>query len=293
MSGLQTKHRFLIHESPVVFLDQPTNSNDIDADETLSKKDAQTLQKLEQMGEEVFAVIIEPIQVNNAVNTPTKIFMQKLKEICERKQIALIYDEVQTGFGWLGKITGAERYGVYPNLLALSKALTSGNGPFSALVSDRIYKDIPDGTGAKTNGADARSLVAANAVMDRLLGMPKDVIPQGLPDHLAEELANGLLAQFSEKKKLLQQHLEDLQLVSRGMIKAIKGYGLIRGAEIVDPKGVYDEKKTKELQRELLDNGVLVRHSKYTLIFKPPIVITEDEIGKGFEKIKNILKKRR
>lgn len=291
MSGLQTKHRFLIHKSPIVFLDQPTSTNNIDANEPLSKKDIQTLQKLEHLGGKVFAIIIEPIQVNNAVNTPTKAFLRKLKEICEKKNIALIYDEVQTGFGWLGKMTAAERYNVRPNLLALSKALTSGNGPLSVLVSDKIYKDIPDGTGAKTNGADLRSLIASNAVMDRLVGLPKNAIPQGLSDILSEELASGLLAQFPQKKKILKQHLEELQFISKGMIKAIKGDGLIRGADIVNPKGDYDEKKTKEIQYELMHNGVLIRHSKHTLIFKPPIVTTENEIEKGFEKIKRILKK--
>jgi 4-aminobutyrate aminotransferase-like enzyme len=291
MSGLQRKHRFFINESSIVFLDQPSNTSDIDANEALSERDLLTLQKLEQIGEKVFAVIIEPIQVNNAVNTPKRAFLQKIKEICVKKHISLIYDEVQTGFGWLGKMTGAERYGVYPNLLALSKALTSGNGPFAALVSDKIYKDIPEGTGAKTNGADIRSLVASNAVMDRLIGLPRHLIPEGISNTLADELEKGLLTKFLEKKRLLHQHLVELQNISSGLIKEIKGDGLIRGTEIVNAKGEYDEKKTKNIQQDLLNNGVLVRHSKYTLIFKPPIVITDDEMTKGFEKIKKSLKK--
>jgi adenosylmethionine-8-amino-7-oxononanoate aminotransferase len=75
------------------------------------------------------------------------------------------------------------------------------------------------------------------------------------------------------------------------MIKTLKGDGLIRGAEIVNRKGMYDEEMAKVIQNELVCNGVLVRHSKYTLIFKPPIVITEDEMAKGFEKIKGVMKK--
>lgn len=291
MSGLQTKHRFLIHKSPMIFLESPTNTNDIDAIELLSKKDSQTLQKLEQIGEKVFAVIIEPIQVNNAVNTPTKAFMHKLKEICNQRQIALIYDEVQTGFGWLGTMTAAERYGVNPNLLALSKALTSGNGPFAALISDKLYQDIPDGAGAKTNGADIRSLVASNAVIDRLVGIPVDSIPQGIEDRLSEELAKGLLTQFPLKQNLLQEYLVELYDISKGLVKRLKGDGLIRGIEIVDRKGNYDEITTENIQHDLLNHGVLVRHSKYTLIFKPPIVITESEMEQGFKIVKKIIKK--
>ncbi len=291
ISGSQTKHRFLIPDSPVRFLEQPTNTNNIDGSDSLSEQDAQSLQTLEEVGENVFAVIIEPIQVNNAVNTPTKIFMQKLKEVCVKKEISLVFDEVQTGFGWLGKMSAAERYGVQPNLLALSKALTAGSGALSALVSDKLYKDIPEGTGAKTNGADIRSLVSCNAVIDRLIGLPKDSIPQGIPDDLANELESGLLAQFDKKKTLLQRYLQEIQVISRGLIKSLKGDGLIRGVEIVDAKGRYDAKKTEEIQADLLSAGVLVRHSKHTLIFKPPLVITQSEMNKGFEKVKKVIRK--
>lgn len=291
MSDIQKKHRFLIHDSPVVFLPQPTNTSSIDANDALSDRDVRTFITLERISQKVFAVIIEPIQVNGGVNTPTRAFMRALKTLCGQKHIALIYDEVQTGFGWLGTMTAAERYGVYPNLLVLSKALTAGNGPLSALVSDSIYKDIPDGTGAKTNGADVRSLVASNAVMDRLVGLPKSAIPRGLPAKLAKELETGLLSEFENKRQLLQRHLEHLQEFSKGIIRELKGDGLIRGADIVNAKGRYDENKAHEIHNELLHNGVLVRYRKHTLLFKPPIVTTEDEMERGFEKIKKIFKK--
>ncbi|HRN69858.1 MAG TPA: aminotransferase class III-fold pyridoxal phosphate-dependent enzyme [Candidatus Woesebacteria bacterium] len=291
ISGLQKKHRFLIHTSPTIFLNQPTNTNNIDVIEELSKNDEEILQKLEQIGRSVFAVIIEPIQVNNAVNTPTKAFMHNLKEICKRNKIALIFDEIQTGFGWLGKMTAAERYEVAPNLLALSKALTSGNGPFAALISDKMYQDIPDGTGAKTNGADIRSLVASNVVIDRLVGIPIDKIPQGIDDTLSEELQKGLLSDFLPKQKMLQQYLLELYDSSKGMVNALKGYGLIRGIEIVDAQGNYDETITKKIHYDLLDSGVLIRYSHHTLIFKPPIVISESEMEKGFEIVKKVIKK--
>jgi 4-aminobutyrate aminotransferase-like enzyme len=75
------------------------------------------------------------------------------------------------------------------------------------------------------------------------------------------------------------------------MICALKGDGLIRGVELVNAQGVYDEVLTNQIQHDLLDAGVLVRHSKYTLIFKPPIVITPEEIDKGFATIKQVFKK--
>jgi len=291
MSGLQLQHKFLINDSPVVFLNEPTNTQNIDAVTKLSQHDLEILQNLEKISESVFAVIIEPIQVNNAVNTPSKTFLKELKTLCNKKKIALIFDEVQTGFGWLGTMTAAERFGVYPNLLALSKAVTAGNGPMAVLVSDKKYQDIPDGSGAKTNGADIRSLVASYAVMDRLMGISIKEIPAGISDSLAKELTKGLLSQFSLKNQLFQKHLEDLQNFSRGMVERINGDGLIRGLELVTKKGIHDSKLTAKLQHALLDNGVLVRHHGHTLIFKPPIVITEKELEKGFDKIKKVFKK--
>ena len=90
---------------------------------------------------------------------------------------------------------------------------------------------------------------------------------------------------------MLHYYLEDLQVNSRELIKTLKGDGLIRGVEIVNSQGTYDPDKTKEIQRDLLENGVLVRHSKYVLIFKPPITITEKQMEKGFEIVKRVIKK--
>ncbi|MBI2597450.1 aminotransferase class III-fold pyridoxal phosphate-dependent enzyme [Candidatus Daviesbacteria bacterium] len=287
-SGLQRKHLFLVHESPVVFLDEPDHTEDIDTQD-LTEHDKNTLEKLYDIRDKVFAVIIEPIQVNNSVNTSSKAFLKRLKYVCESSKIALIFDEIQTGFGWLGKITAAERYGVWPNLMALSKALTAGNGPLSALVSDKIYQDIVEGTGAKTNGADIRSLVAANAVMDRLLGIPEQQIPSDIDEDLYKELRSGLLSQFDQKCHQLLLYLKDLQSLGKGLIGKIKGDGLIRGLEIVNAKGVNDALMAKKLQLQLLESGVLVRQNQHTLIFKPPIVITEKEMAKGFGKIQKII----
>jgi 4-aminobutyrate aminotransferase-like enzyme len=280
-----------VNEEPIYFLEQPTHTDEVDADVRLSETDSSSLDLLYIMRDKIFAVIIEPIQINNAVNTPSKIFMQKLKETCERASIALIYDEVQTGFGWLGKMTAAERLGAWPNLLALSKAITAGYGPLSALVSDRKYQDIKDGSGAKTNGADIRSLVASNAVMDRLLGLQESEIPQVIDGELREELKIGLLSRFNEKQSKLLERLNDVKESMKGLVGRIKGDGLIRGIEILDTQGKYDPETTEKIQADLLSNGVLVRHNKHTLLLKVPIVIKEDELEKGFTIVKKVMKK--
>lgn len=282
-SHLQRKHRFFIHDSDMVFLDQPTHVENIDDNTALSSHDEAILQKLRELSSTVFAVILEPIQVNNSVNTPSRAFIVELQKVCEEYEIALVFDEVQTGMGWLGVMTAAQRYGVRPNLLAISKALTSGNGPLSALISDKQYQDIPDGTAAKTNGADIRSLVAANAVMDRLLGVAEERIPSTIPDEFASELKVGLLDSHAPKAEKIKNGLDKLREKYPGLIGQIKGDGFIRGIQLSGDDYEMNVKKTKMLQQELFDNGAFLRHSKDTLIVKPPIVIKNSELDRVFE----------
>ncbi|RJQ38052.1 aminotransferase class III-fold pyridoxal phosphate-dependent enzyme [Candidatus Microgenomates bacterium] len=288
MSGLQRKHQFLINESPVVFLDYPSHAEDIDKDIPLTQKDMEILDVLKTLKDKAFAVIMEPIQVNNGVNTPSKFFMLELKNLCQKFGIALIFDEVQTGFGWLGTVTAGQRYGLKPNLMAMSKAITAGNGPLAVLISDKKYQNIPDGTAAKTNGADIRSLVAANAVMDRLVGIPESEIPTTVSEKLYKELREGLLISIPKKGEKLLERLQALKEEMPNLIGRIKGDRLIRGIEILGKKGI-DSNLIKEIQFKLMESGVLVRHCASTLIFKTPAVITEKELDRGFEIIKKTL----
>lgn len=290
MSGLQRKHQFLVNECPVFFLDAPSHTEDIENTATLTKKDQKIIDDLKSIKDKVFAVIIEPIQINNAVNTPSRAFMLALQNSCQLYNIPLIFDEVQTGFGWLGHITAAQRYEVKPNLMALSKAITAGNGPLAVLVSDKKYQDIPDGTAAKTNGADIRSLVAANAVMDRLMGISEKEIPNVVSEKLYTELKNGLLISVPLVSQKLYKRLTALKEKMPSLIGKIKEDQLIRGIEILDSKGNPDVDTTKKLQYQLMENGVLVRNYAHTLLFKIPVVITDNELDKGFKILEKIMK---
>jgi len=173
-------------------------------------------------------------------------------------------------------------------MFAISKALTAGNGPLSALIGDLKYDNLVDGSAAKTNGADIRSLVAANAVMDRLFGIPSESIPKDTPKKLRDELENGLLANFKVKAEYLAKHLTRIAELYPGLVKEIKGEGLIRGIQLLPSVDVYE--KTKKIQATLMDNGVLVRHSGDTIIIKPPIVITNSQLDAGFFIIKKVLR---
>lgn len=288
-SNLQVKHRFLMDASPVVFLDQPSNSSSLLDDASLNEHDAKILKDIADLAPTTFGIIIEPIQVNSSVNIPSRAFMQSLSSIAKAKGVALIYDEVQTGCGWLGTMTAAEQYGVKPDLFAISKALTAGYGPLSALIGDKQYDNLTDGSASKTNGADIRSLIAADAVMDRLFGVDPDLIDDSIPEQLHNELEHGLLAGFDKKQAYLAAHLKNIAEQLPGLVKAIKGQGLIRGIQLVPSQDV--GKKTSAIQSELLSSGVLVRHSGDTLIVKPPIVISNEQLDEAFLIIRDVLRR--
>lgn len=290
-SGMQNKHVFLVENRPTIFFESPDGTDRISIGK-LSSQDANTLQKFYNLRHKIFAVIIEPIQVNNCVNIASVEFLKQLKTICEENEIALIYDEVQTGFGWLGTMTAAEKYNVMPNLMALSKAVTAGYGPLSVLVGEQKYRHIEYGTGEKTNGADARSLIAANAVMDRLLGIPKKHIPNELDDRYKQELHEGLLCKVSYKSQKIFTLLEDLKISARGMIGKIKGEGLIYGMEILDKYGKPDTDIAAKLEFDIINKGVFIRRRNHTLLLKPPIVIEDETLFKAFDIIKKIVTKR-
>ena len=290
-SDLQTQNRFLLtEESPVYFLDAPDNFLP-GSSESLSANDVKTLNELRTIAHKVFAVIIEPIQMSNMVNVCNPSFLKELKTICEKFDIQLIFDDIQTGFGWLGTFSSASFFNVYPNLLAVSKALTAGYGPLSSLVMDKKYKDLPMSTVLKTNGADLRSLVAARAVIERLRGVPKEYIPSNLSADLRHELEVGLLFSFENKVEILEQCVQTLKQQCASRLGNIRGCGLIRCIEVIDDHGHPDPETCKKIQEQLLQSGVLVRSVKHGLLFKIPIVITDQELHEAFGVVSSVIQR--
>jgi 4-aminobutyrate aminotransferase-like enzyme len=282
ISEKQNKHIFMAETDKVNFLCEFDNSNNWDKDK-LTKKEVKSLKILREKGDFVFAVIIEPIQVNNGVNTCSKIFLKNLREICDEKDITLIFDEVQTAFGWLGKLTAAEFYNVKPDIIALSKGLTAGNGPLSIMAAEHKYKSIGYGSGEKTNGADVRSLVAANSVLDRLMGVPSNLIPAFVNGRLREELEKGLLSEVSYKSKILDKCLNSIKILFPNIIGEVRGNKMIRGFEILNKNGKPDKESANIIYEKSIEKGVLVRRSENFIIIKPPIVISEQQIMRAFE----------
>lgn len=276
--------RFLVDQpSEVEFFEVPNyKSREI---KELSAQTQQILEKLRACGEEFFAVIIEPIQVRNTVHEIPLEFLHELRKICDEKNICLIFDEIQTCFGWLGTLCAAESHGVVPDIALFSKAVTSGHGALAIMVANEKYREVSSTFSGKTNAGDLLTLVAADAVLDRLYGIPKDKIPASLPEPLKRELELGLIstaAQVAEKLDILLTKIKDKFPTVTGQIK---GRGLVKGLEIVFQTGEPDEKLSAWLINKALDCGVYVRQSEHVIIFKPPLVTTNKDFADAYERL--------
>jgi acetylornithine/N-succinyldiaminopimelate aminotransferase len=218
--------------------------------------------------DETAGVIIEPIQSEGGVRVPDDEYMPRLKEICTERGALLIFDEVQTGLARTGKWFCGEHWDVWPDVLALGKAI-GGGLPMGAFMSSReilstFYK--PSKSHITTFGGNAVVCAASKAAIEFM-------IREKLPDKAAERGA-----QLTEGLRSLQKRFD--------FIKDVRGKGLLIGLELDDAA------RAERFSNVAQDKGVLLGWSMYaeaTIRLAPPLVITAKEIDKGLSIIEETL----
>lgn len=270
----------LLAERPdnVVFFPTPQ----VDEAGELTEDALATLSTLERDGECYFAVIIEPIQWRNSVHTVPFEFLRRLRDVCTRKSICLIFDEMQNAFGYTGTISFAENCGVCPDITAISKALTSGHGSLAIIVAKRAYREIEGPFGAKSNSGNMLPLVAVDAVLDRLLGMDPEeakALPAWLPSSLATELQTGLLTTaYPRAVALIDEMLDELRRRFPSLVSASKGIGLVRGLVMLGSDGQPSVRLAVAASKVCLIHGVYVRQADTAILLKPCMVLNQAEV---------------
>lgn len=283
VSDVQRRHGFLGTFDSVVYLPSPDGATTIDDDTGLTASEHAGLNHLRKIGPNVFAVILEPIQMNNGVQPFSGAYLRELRAICDEMDICLIYDEVQTGFGWLGELSAAEFYGVSPHIGAFGKAITAGNGPLGLTVAEQRFRHMEYGTASKTNGADVRSMVAAHAVIDRLIGADAGRLPAFLPSSLREQMKTGLLSTVPATSRLLWDLMSDVKQRCFRNVGRLKGGRLICGVEILSHNGDPSSQLAELIVEDCFANGLFLRKSNNVLIVKIPMVISQQELQDGSE----------
>lgn len=217
-----------------------------------------TFEACHSVGEEVAAVILEPIQGEGGVNLPPEGYLKQVRQLCDEYGALLIFDEVQTGMGRTGKMFCAEHYDVVPDIMCLAKAFGGGIMPAGAVVAtEEVFKCFFPNPFIHTTtfGGNPLACAAAIATINVL-------IEENLPAR-AEELGNYIMkglrevaADFPEK------------------VMEVRGMGLLIGVEFHSDEIGY------EVSKGLFDNGVLVAGTLInakTIRVEPPLTITYQE----------------
>lgn len=219
---------------------------------------------LDKVGEDVAAVLLEPIQGEGGVNLPPEEYLRGVRALCDRYHCLLILDEIQTGMGRTGKLWASEHWGVIPDILCIGKSFGGGVMPVGAFMSNtKIWqKMVPNPfLHTSTFGGNPLACVAAIAAIHVTLS-------ENLP-----ERAVGTGAHFLKGLQLLSREFPDI-------LVDVRGKGLMIGMEFPDDnigfraaKGLYD--------RGVLVAGTLL--NARVIRIEPPLTIPLDDVNRVLE----------
>ena len=222
----------------------------------------------------IAAVIVEPVAGSTGVLVAPQGYLERLREICTKHGIVLIFDEVITGFGRLGKAFASQRFGVMPDLFATAKGLTNGTVPMGAVfVRDTIYD-------AFMQGPDGIELFHGYTYSGHPLACAAGL---GTLETFEEE---GLF----ERAASLDQYWQDAAhaLKDARHVVDIRNLGLVAGIEL-EPRRGAPGKRAYEVFVKSFEAGVLIRYTGDTIAFSPPLIIEKPQIDRIFQTAREIL----
>ena len=216
------------------------------------------------IGEGTIAVMVEPVQGEGGDRVAEAEFIVGLRRLCDERNLLLILDEVQCGFGRTGKLFAYEHYGIEPDIMTLAKPLGGGLPLGAVLATETISEVFSPWSHASTFGGNPVACSAGLATLEVILG--ESLIER------AELLGKYLLGKLSELKE------------KNKLISDVRGKGLMLGIEL--------SIAGKEIVVECASRGVLLNCTAETFIrFLPPLTVTEEEIDTGINVLDDILKR--
>ncbi len=205
------------------------------------------------------AVMMEFVQGEGGVNSLDKDFVDFVFDICAKKDILVIADEVQTGVGRTGKFLASEHFGVHPDITTLAKGLAGGVPVGACLAAEKCSEVLTKGTHGSTFGGNPIACAGGNVVVDKVT-------------------APGFLDEVTAKGKYFREKLMELDEV-----ESVSGIGLMIGIKL-------KTMNAGDVAAKALEKGLLVLTAKEKVRLLPPLNITYDEIDRGMAILKSILK---
>ena len=216
----------------------------------------------EAITDKTAAILVEPIRGEGGVRIPPDGFLQGLREICDEKNVLLIFDEIQTSFGRTGKLFACEHWGVVPDVMCLAKPFAGGLPIGITVAKENVMSSLKVGEHSTTFSGSPLVCAAACAAIDVLVG-----------EKLSERAAT-LGGYFKAK-------LEELQ-AKHSIVKEVRGLGLMIGVELR-----FD---VLNILIKALDRGVLILDAgRNVLRFLPPLVIKKEQIDKAISVLDAVL----
>src|SRR3954451_23334475 len=222
----------------------------------------------------IAAVIVEPVAGSAGVLVPPKGYLERLREICTKHGILLIFDEVITGLGRLGQPFGSQRLGVLPDLFTTAKGMTNGAVPMGAVFArDNIYE-------AFMQGPEGIELFHGYTYSGHPLACAAGI---GTLDTYEEE---GLL----ERASSLEKHWEDAihSVKDAPNVIDIRNFGLMGAIELSPKAGAPGSRGYNALVK-CFEAGVLIRYTADTLAFSPPLIVEKAQIDRIFETVRKVI----
>lgn len=212
----------------------------------------------------VAACFVEPIAGSTGTLVPPLGYLERLREICDRHGILLVFDEVITGFGRTGKAFASDSFGVVPDIMIMAKAITNGCQPMGAVaVRDAIYEQI------------------VNAAPENAVELFHGYTYSGHPAACAAGLAaldiyqrEGLFERAAQLTPYFQNAVFALRDVPA--ITDIRGYGMMAGIDVAP--GGHPGQRGHEVQKALYHAGLHVKFTGDAGIIAPPFVVEERQI---------------
>jgi beta-alanine--pyruvate transaminase len=216
----------------------------------------------------IAAVIVEPMSGSGGVVVPPRGYLQRLREICTANNILLIFDEVITGFGRVGGNTGAQAFGVTPDLLNIAKQVTNGSQPMGAVVATKEIHDTFMAAGGPSY----------------MLEFPHGYTYSAHPVACAAGIAAlDLLVKESmvERVKAMASYFEQAVHGLKGVkhVADIRNCGLAAGITIEALPGE-PARRPYEIAMRCWDMGMYIRYGADTIQMAPPFIVEKDEIDR-------------
>jgi beta-alanine--pyruvate transaminase len=204
-------------------------------------------------------------------------YLKRLRQICDKHNILLIFDEVITGFGRLGHAFAAERYGVIPDMICFAKGVTSGSVPMGGVIARKgIYDAFMKGPDymvelfhGYTYSAHPLACAAGLAALD--LYRDEDLFAR----------ANKLEAKWA-----------DAAMTLKGLpnVLDVRQVGLTAAVDMASKPDAVGKRGFDAMEKGFHEQGIMVRTAGDTLAVTPPLTVTEAQIGEIFDKLATLIR---